>query len=412
MASQQKDRGTPRGLEQDGPILLSYGFRPFFLGAGLWAILAMIVWLALLTGNLDFAHRYGKSSWHAHELLFGFAPAAFVGYLMTTIPNWTGRFPLAGRPLAGLALLWLAGRIAMLAVDHLPMPLSLSIDWLFLPAFAFFCVRELWESRRLSDLKPLAGLLLLSAFNAGFHVAAATASDTPFWARATLSVYVLLITSTGGKLVPSFTNSWLAQNGKQRLKPADRKTDIAVLLSTAVACTLWTVAAHGPVTTTALSIAAICQLIRVQSWFRRAILASPMILAVQLSYACIPLGLSSVAAASLGLMPDHAALHLLAIGAIAGMILAIMNRTIRLHTGRSDQGATALRLSSPCVLLAGLLRAVASMLPDYYNLLVATAGLFWIVGFALFVIDVTPLLTRVRRPSKRQPPPPTRMNMR
>ncbi|WP_159952318.1 NnrS family protein [Rhizobium sp. 18065] len=412
ITSQLRGHGTPRGLQQDGPVLLSYGFRPFFLGAGVWAIIAMILWLALLTQDFDFAHRYGQSNWHAHELLFGFATAALVGYLMTTIPNWTGGFPLAGRPLAGLALLWLAGRIALLSVDHLPMLLCLSVDWLFLPIFAFFCAREFRKSRRVLDLKPLAALMLLSAFNAGFHASAATTTDTTFWVRASLSIYVLLITSTSAKLVPSFTNSWLAQSGKKRLEPANRKIDRAVLLSTAVALMIWTAAPHGAMTTIATCIATTCQLIRIKGWFSRFVLGAPLILALQLSYVFIPLGLFGVAAASLGVMPDHAGLHLLGIGAVAGMILAIMNRSIRLHIGRSERGAVALLLSSPCLLLAGLIRVAADLLPESYFLLIVAAGLLWIAGFTLFLINAAPLLTRVRRQSNRQAPPPIRMNMR
>ncbi|MBU2326983.1 MAG: NnrS family protein, partial [Alphaproteobacteria bacterium] len=90
--------GIPRGLGRDGLVLLSYGFRPFYLGAGLWAIATMAAWMFARQGWLDLADSYGQSAWHAHELLFGFMPAVLVGYLMTTVPNWTGRFPLSGLP--------------------------------------------------------------------------------------------------------------------------------------------------------------------------------------------------------------------------------------------------------------------------------------------------------------------------
>lgn len=410
MTSPQNARGIPRGLAQGGLVFLSYGFRPFFLGAGLWSIISMIVWLALLTENLDFARRYGQANWHAHELLFGFAPAALVGYLMTTVPNRTGRFPLAGLPLAGLSMLWLAGRIAMLAVDYLPM-VFLSIDWLFLPTVAFFCAREMWSAQRMSELRQIAALLLLAVFNAGFDVAVIMNFDTRIWARASLAVYVLLVTSTGAKLVPSFTNSWLAQNAKTRLDPSNVKLDHAILLSTAVALSGWAVFPYGPVTSVVLFVATICQLIRMKGWFNRFVLRAPMILVMHLAYACIPVGFLSLASASLGLMPDHAGLHLLGIGAVAGMIVAIMNRSIRLHTGRSPSSA-ALHLSSASVLLAGFARAAANMMQDHYFLMIVAAGVLWIAGFTLFVIDAAPLLTRVRRASSRQAPPPIRMNMR
>ncbi|MFL0691248.1 MAG: NnrS family protein, partial [Agrobacterium tumefaciens] len=85
--------GIPRGLGRDGLVLLSYGFRPFYLGASLWAIATITIWICAMNGWLEVAQVYGQSAWHAHELLFGFMPAVLVGYLMTTVPNWTGRFP-------------------------------------------------------------------------------------------------------------------------------------------------------------------------------------------------------------------------------------------------------------------------------------------------------------------------------
>ena len=105
----------PRGLDRAGPTLFSYGFRPFFLGAGVMAVAAMALWIAALAGGLPGGDGYGAAAWHAHEMLYGFAPAALAGFLMTAIPNWTGKMPLSGRPLAALAGLWLAGRLAMLA---------------------------------------------------------------------------------------------------------------------------------------------------------------------------------------------------------------------------------------------------------------------------------------------------------
>ncbi len=100
--------GVPRGLGRDGLVLLSYGFRPFYLGASVWAIATITIWICATNGWLEVGDIYGQSAWHAHELLFGFMPAVLVGYLMTTVPNWTGRFPLSGRPLGGLAFIWIA----------------------------------------------------------------------------------------------------------------------------------------------------------------------------------------------------------------------------------------------------------------------------------------------------------------
>ena len=95
-----------------GPALFREGFRPFFLAAGLWAPAAMALWICYLAGWIDLPTAFGPLNWHIHEMLFGFAAAAIAGFLLTAIPNWTGRMPLQGVPLIVLASLWLAGRIA------------------------------------------------------------------------------------------------------------------------------------------------------------------------------------------------------------------------------------------------------------------------------------------------------------
>ena len=120
--------GIPRGLRRTGPVLLSYGFRPFFLGAGVFAVLAMALWIAALATGLPLGGDYGAVAWRAHEMLFGFAPAVLAGFLMTAIPNWTGQMPLSGRPLAALAGLWLAGRLAMLAAGWIGVPAAVAVD--------------------------------------------------------------------------------------------------------------------------------------------------------------------------------------------------------------------------------------------------------------------------------------------
>ena len=125
-----------------GPAVLSVGFRPFFLGGAVWAIAAMLLWIAALIGKLDFAWIYGVSHWHAHEMLFGYASAILAGFLLTTVPNWTGRLPVAGWPLFFLFALWAAGRLALLASDAVGVGVAVGLDMLFLPALLFICMRE------------------------------------------------------------------------------------------------------------------------------------------------------------------------------------------------------------------------------------------------------------------------------
>src|SRR5690348_13217218 len=105
----------PRYRAQGGPALLSAGFRPFFLLSAIWSAIAIPLWLALFSGRSGLPTALAPTVWHVHEMVFGYAAATVAGFLLTAIPNWTGRMPLQGAPLGGLVLLWLAGRIAVLS---------------------------------------------------------------------------------------------------------------------------------------------------------------------------------------------------------------------------------------------------------------------------------------------------------
>jgi uncharacterized protein involved in response to NO len=404
--------GIPRGLGRDGLVLLSYGFRPFYLGAPLWAITTIAIWICAVNGWLEVAKVYGPSAWHAHELLFGFMPAVLVGYLMTTVPNWTGRFPLSGKPLGILVLIWIAGRISMLMVGETTALTTLLIDWIFLPLFAYFCLREVWVAQRIADAKPILSVMSLALINGGFHMAAMDGGDVDAWARAGLSVYILLITATASKLIPSFTNNWLAQAGRSRLAPANHFIDRFVLVATLLAATAWTLEPSGPLAAIVALVATGSHFARAIRWFRPIILKSSMIAAMQVSYAFIPLGLLGITATAFDTLGLLTAMHLLAIGAVTGMMIAIMNRSIRLHTGRNEQFSLRQRLSVPCVLLAASGRIAADIVPGYYGALVATSGFFWIAAFVFFLSDNAGLLCHVQRQPGRQPSPPTRINMR
>lgn len=104
---------VPRLKAYAGPVLLSYGFRPFFLLGAVYAGLAVLAWLPIFHGELQLRTAFGAIDWHVHEMLYGYLPAVVTGFLLTAVPNWTGRLPIQGTPLLVLVVLWLAGRVAV-----------------------------------------------------------------------------------------------------------------------------------------------------------------------------------------------------------------------------------------------------------------------------------------------------------
>src|SRR4051812_42901878 len=171
------DRGSrsdvspvPRYRSQSGPFLLSAGFRPFFLAAALWAALAVPLWLAAFTGEAALPTLLLPNVWHVHEMVFGFAAATVAGFLLTAIPNWTGRMPLQGGPLAGLVLLWAAGRIAVLASATIGAAAAAALDLPFPLVFLAVVAREILAGRNWRNLPMIAALSLLFVGNLLVHL--------------------------------------------------------------------------------------------------------------------------------------------------------------------------------------------------------------------------------------------------
>jgi uncharacterized protein involved in response to NO len=162
--------GIPRLRPQSSIALLSCGFRPFFLGAGLWATVAMVLWIGLVSGLWQFANAYGDVAWHAHEFLFGYVSAVLTGFLLTAIPNWTGRLPLQGSPLLALCLLWAAGRVAMLATDQIGVVAAAAVDCAYLPTLAAVILREIIVGRNWRNLKVTILVILVAVANVVFQV--------------------------------------------------------------------------------------------------------------------------------------------------------------------------------------------------------------------------------------------------
>ena len=140
-----------------GAAILSRGFRPFFLAAGVWALVGMALWPFAFTGAVAIPTAFSAVDWHAHKMIFGYVGAVVAGFLLTAIPNWTGRLPVAGVPLAALAALWAAGRIAVFASALIGRTSAAAIDASFLIVFAALVAREVAAGQNWRNLK-VAGL--------------------------------------------------------------------------------------------------------------------------------------------------------------------------------------------------------------------------------------------------------------
>jgi uncharacterized protein involved in response to NO len=392
--------GLPRGLLQTGPVLFSYGFRPFFLGASIWACVAMLLWIAALTGKLELAGDYGAHAWHAHEMLFGFASAVLAGFLLTAVPNWTGRLPVAGRPLLYLFALWCAGRAAMLAPGLIGPTAAAVIDALFLPTVLLICVREIVAGRKWADLKVVAGLGALSLANICFHHETIIEGAPDIAPRFAIAAYIGLIIVVGGRILPSFTRNWLAKMGRTVFPVPYNRFDIAAILLSVLALAAWVFAPENRVTATAAGIAAVVQAVRLYRWRGWTTAVEPIVAILHVAYLFVPLGFLAITAASLGAMDGPSAMHVLTIGTVTTMMLGVMTRATRGHTGRELTSSWTTNASYAAIVTCALVRPLTAVVPEYSGWLYSAAGILWLSAFALYLAEYGPMLVmRRRRPA-------------
>lgn len=350
-----------------GIPLLSYGFRPFFLGAALWAVLAMLLWIGSLAGSWQLAPGYGALAWHAHEMLFGYASAVVAGFLLTAVPNWTGRLPVAGWRLALLFSLWCLARIAFVATGATgPLP-AIVIDSLFLPCLLVVMAREIVAGRNWRNLAPLILVGLLGTANIGFHAEVLIAGAPDVSMRVGVGALIGLIMLVGGRITPSFTHSWLLRTGSPHLPAPFGRIDKVMLIISGVALVLWVAAPAMLATGILFLAAAAAQAGRLWRWGGIHARREPLVLILHLGYAFVPLGflLGAVSILLPGSLAGTAPLHAWTVGAIGLMTLGVMTRATRGHTGH---GLTA------------------------SNWTVAIYAAMTAAAFALFLLEYAPML--------------------
>lgn len=386
--------GIPRGLARTGPVLFSYGFRPFFLGGGIWAVVAMALWVAALSGAGAPGGAYGASFWHMHEMLFGFGPAVVSGFLMTAVPNWTGRMPLAGRPLMALAAFWLAGRV-LFTWPVAGVGAGVAIEAVFLPVMAAVFLTEIVAGRKWRDLKVVGAVALLAAANLWFHAAVLGGGDPRMAARAAVAAYIVLIVIVGGRITPSFTRNWLNRQGIKPLPVPYNGYDTLTACVSAAVLALWTVAPETALTGGGGAAAAGLNLIRLWRWRGWRTAAEPLVLALHGGYLMVAQGFAAIGLAGFGWLSTAGAVHVLTVGAIGGEMLAVMTRATRGHTGRALTASPLTVASYLALIVAALSRPAAEF--GAHDMLVAVSGGAWMLAFGLFVLEHGPWLIARRR---------------
>lgn len=380
------------------PAILSLAFRPFFLLGSLWAALAILLWMGMLGGHLTLPSRFDPLSWHIHEMLFGWILAAVAGFLLTAIPNWTGRPPVRGALLAVLTGLWLVGRLACAISALLPWWLAMVADLAFPVALCALAWREIIAAGNRRNLPMPVPVALLAAANLAMHIRL-RGLDVPQgldW-RLALAAVSILISVIGARIIPAFTRNWLLSQ-RSKLQPgSSRWLDISATASLHSALLAWAIFPQVRLIGVLLLVAAVLNLARVLRWRGHATLAEPLLSVLHLGYLWLIAGTALLGLSVLGLtMLQVGAIHALTAGAMGTMVLAVMTRVSLGHTGRSLRADRRTSLIYLTISAAALCRIAATWMTDA-PLLLSLSALFWMAAFLLFVSRYGAMLMQPRQ---------------
>ncbi len=391
MATLISIREAPRKGQAPAFALWALGFRPFYLLASGFAALSIALWALQFSGLLSHAYLQGPL-WHAHEMLFGFAMAVLVGFLLTAGRNWSGQDTPTGKPLAAMAMLWLAGRILVLtpwgwaaALVNTAFPLAAAIAL----GMAFY------KGRNRRNYFFVALLLLMGMAELSVHLATLGLLQIPGWAGIGIALDVMLfvLAVMAGRVIPMFTNNGVP-GAKAVRQPQLEKGVLGLTLALLLADLLHL---SGNALFLLALLGAAAHLVRWLLWQPWKTLRNPLVWVLHMAYAWIPLHLLLRALAEAGWVPSSAATHALTVGAIGCMVMGMMTRTAMGHTGRPLRAGATEVVCYVLVGLAAMVRVGLPLLaPSMTYQAVIGASLLWSAGFAWYAYRYWPILSRAR----------------
>lgn len=379
--------------------LFNLGFRPLYLAGAAFGVVAIALWLAVLRGALspgDYLPAIAPVAWHAHEMIFGFAAAVVVGFLLTAVRAWTGLQTINGGKLAALVALWVVARVLVWTGPVVP---AVVADLAFLPCAAFAVLHTLRKAGNKRNEFLASLLLAFGSLNALFHfyVAENNVDHALRCIYAAIGIVTLFVSVIGGRVIPMFTANAIPGFVARRWRPVEFAVPVFTLLAS------FSDALHlNPLLVFALALAAfLVHLVRMIGWRSWRAQRPPILGVLHQAYAWIPIAYLLLAFCQLGIVSHTLAIHAFTFGAIGGAIIAMITRTARGHTGlpliasRKDMGSYQL------VMMGAVARVFGPILvPSLYLAWIDIAGACWILVFAIYVFGYARALCRPRADGK------------
>ena len=377
--------------------LWALGFRPFYLAAGAFAVVAIPVWVAFYLGLLPAGGYLQGAAWHSHEMIFGFATAVIAGFLLTAVRSWTSQPTASGAALAALVALWLLARLLIVTGPPLA---AVLVDLTFLPALALALAIPIVRSKNRRNLKMLAVLGVLALANLGYHLAYLNVLPAPLMSvavMATLDVITILMAIIGGRVIPAFINNAIATAKPRTSSNLERVAFASLVIILVMGLVNFWLPLPAFVWLVLLMTAALAHGARLLLWQPQRSYRDPLLWMLPVAYAWIPISLVLRAATYVTAVPPAAAIHALTLGAMSSLMMAMMTRSALGHTGRKLTAGPIEIAAFVLLQLAAVVRVFAGLLwPELYRDSVLIAAVLWCLAFALFLYRYLPMLLRPR----------------
>lgn len=378
--------------------VLALGFRVFFSLSGLSALVLIALWLAVYSGSISLAHYYPGNIWHAHEMLFGYTAAVIAGFLLTAVKNWTGESTITDKPLAGLALLWIAGRLAPFSENYITHEFIAFIDLLFLPCLAYALSLPILKAKYTRGLVFIGLIMMMAVANILVHVEMLNYSAQTAWLGLQLMIALVLvmILIIAGRVFPFFTErgAGIALIKKPLL-------DSLSIASAVIVFILMMFNVTGGLLGIAAASASIINSLRIKNWLVKEISSIPLLWVLFSGYAWIIVGFALTVLSAFSLIPATLPLHAFTMGGIGVVTIAMMARVSLGHTGRNLKASKTMVIAFFTINLAVFIRVFLPIfIPAGYATFIWLAGLLWVLAFLLFSIVYLPILTTARADGK------------
>lgn len=375
--------------------LLSIGFRPFFLLAGLASVLLVFVWGGLLKHGIFLENYYSPANWHAHEMLFGYTVAVIAGFLLTAVRNWTGRNTADGHALAGLALLWLLGRLLPFADEFFSAWLIAFTDLAFLPCLMMYLAITILQQKKYQNLSVIALLLSMFVANVLFHLDASGFTSVGinklyYFVVGSILVFVTMI---AGRVFPFFMKRGLPGSRPISWRPVEMASVFSMLGLMVLKPFFF-----GSIAFVACSVIAIfANTIRVTGWYCKGTLSVPLLWVLLVGYSWMIVGVVLDVLAAFSLVSMQLSLHAMTAGCIGVITLGMMSRVSLGHTGRVIKANNIIAIAFILINIAVLFRVFVPLIApaDYMTWLTVSSGV-WVFSFIIFVVYFTPILLKKR----------------